>query len=369
MFTCLVDRNPKIPKIMKLHLLSSALKGTANYLTYQITFSPGSYERLKRNLEKAFDDTESSLSQLRERLIAYPMVPENKYKDLAQFFGFATNYVMSLLQYDDGATFNARAICHELHCKFNQRMRSDYQWALDREETLRGKISDRNKLDFMLDWMEKQVSMARTFYHADPNNPKIKLGQPCGIAMEFGENESNAQNKNSKGNKGGSQHEQKSEPEDVTTVLATDMGTATATNNMEGGAARGGRSRGRGRGRARGVRVHDGGRGRGRRRGSTSATCIPRADQPSSITKDNNEREVIPCCFCNNPRHSSNNCTQKMKPDTIYIKALEFQLCLNCLKAGHWASSCPHPGCDQDNCRGRHHRSMHGRSKAPSQNS
>ena len=53
MFTCLVDRNPKIPKIMKLHLLNSALKGTANYLTHQITFSPGSYEQLKRNLQKS----------------------------------------------------------------------------------------------------------------------------------------------------------------------------------------------------------------------------------------------------------------------------------------------------------------------------
>ena len=131
------------------------------------------------------------------------MVPENKYKDLAQFFGFDTNYVMSLLQYEDGATFNARAILHDLNCKFNQRMRSDYQWALDREETLRGKMSDRNKLDFMLKWMEKQVSMARTFYHANPRNPKIQLGQPCGIAMEFGENKSNSQNKSSKGNKGG----------------------------------------------------------------------------------------------------------------------------------------------------------------------
>ena len=167
MFTCLVDRNPKIPKTMKLHLLNGTLKGTANYLTHQTTFSPGSYEQLKRNLEKAFGDTESSLSQLRERLIAWPMVPENKYKDLAEFFGFATNYVMSLLQYEDGATFNARAIIHDLHCKFNQRMRSGYQWSLDREETLRGKMSDKAKLDFLLDWLERQVSMARTFYHAE----------------------------------------------------------------------------------------------------------------------------------------------------------------------------------------------------------
>ena len=372
MFTCLVDRNPKIPKIMKLHLLSNSLKGTANYLTYQITFSPGSYDQLKRNLEKAFGDTESSLSQLRERLIAFPIVPENKYKDLAQFFGFATNYVMSLLQYEDGATFNARAFCHELHCKFNQRMRSDYQWSLDREETLRGKMRDRNKLDFMLDWMEKQVSMARTFYHADPSNPKIRLGQPSGIAMEFGDNKGNQnKKKDSMGGKGGCQHEQKSEPEDTTTVLATDTVAATATNNMGGGAARGGRGGGRGRGGARGGRGRGGGGGRGRGRGSTSATSTARSDQPTSGGKDNSEREVIPCCFCNNPRHSSNNCTQKMKPDTVYVKALEFQLCLNCLKAGHWASLCPHPGCDQDNCRGRHHRTMHGRSKelGPSQNS
>ena len=91
MFTCLVDRNPKIPVIMKLHLPSDALRGAANYLTHQIIFSPGNYEQLKRNLMKAFGDTESALSQLRERLIAWPMVPEDKYKDLAEFFGLATN--------------------------------------------------------------------------------------------------------------------------------------------------------------------------------------------------------------------------------------------------------------------------------------
>ena len=166
---------------------------------------------------------------------------------------------------------------------------------------------------------------------------------------KFGDSKGNPQNKNSKGNKGVTQ----------------------ATNNMGGGAARGGHGRGRGRGGARGGRGCGGGRGRGRGKGSTSATSTARTDQPSSIEKDNREREVIPCCFCNNPQHSANNYTQKMKPDTDYVKALEFQLCLNYLKAGHWASSCPHPGCDQDNCRGKHHRSMHGRSKelAPFQNS
>ena len=54
-----------------------------------------------------------------------------------------------------------------------------------------------------------------------------------------------------------------------------------------------------------------------------------------------------------------------MKPDTVYLKALEFSLCLNCLKLGHWASACPHPGCAKDNCNARHHPLMHGHSTNP----
>ena len=364
MFLCLVDRNPKIPKIMKLHLLNDALRGTASYLTHQITYAPGSYDQLKHNLLQAFGDTESALSQLRERLNAWPMIPEDKYTDLAKFYGFATNYVMSLLQYDEGASFNARGTLHDLYCKFNQSMRHNYQWSLEREETLKGKLADRAKLDFMLHWLDKQVSMARTFYHADPKNPKLPLGMPSGIAMEFGKNRGKPNNERGNGRGGGSQAKQNSEPIDTTTVLATD------TVATRGGATRGGRGRGRGRGGTRGAR----GRGRGGRGGGGGSSTHPATstiDQSASTSGSNDDREVVPCCFCNNPRHSSHLCTQKMKPDTVYIKALEFQLCLNCLRAGHWASSCPYPGCGRDNCNGRHHRMMHGRSKdlAPTQNS
>ena len=293
MFTCLVDRNPKIPVIMKVHLLIDALRGTANYLTHQIIFSPGSNEQLKRNLMKAFGDTESALSQLREKLIAWPMVPEDKYQDLAVFFGFATNYVMSLLQYEDGASFNARTVIRDLHCKFNQCTQSDYQWSLDQEETLRGKLGDRTKLDFLLDWLDKQVSMARTFYHADPKNPKLPLGMPSGIAMEFGKNRGKPNNERGNGRGGGSQQHsrQKSEPIDTTTVLATDT---VATG---GGATRGGRGRGRGRGSTRGVR----GRGRGGRGGgggSSSTHPTSTTDQPASTSGfHSNDREVVPMLF------------------------------------------------------------------------
>ena len=53
MFIYLVDKNPKILQIMKLHLLQKSLKGNAEYLTHQITFSPSSYATLKENVKDA----------------------------------------------------------------------------------------------------------------------------------------------------------------------------------------------------------------------------------------------------------------------------------------------------------------------------
>ena len=44
MFIYLVDKNPKIPQIMKLHLLQKALKGKCRVpYMHQVTFSPASY--------------------------------------------------------------------------------------------------------------------------------------------------------------------------------------------------------------------------------------------------------------------------------------------------------------------------------------
>ena len=64
MLIYLVDKNPKIPQIIKLHLLQKSLKGNAEYLTHQITFSPTSCETLKENVKDAFDDCGRSPSPL-----------------------------------------------------------------------------------------------------------------------------------------------------------------------------------------------------------------------------------------------------------------------------------------------------------------
>ena len=70
--------------------------------------------------------------------------------------------------------------------------------------------------------------------------------------------------------------------------------------------------------------------------------------------------EILPCVFCNNQQHTARSCMQNMKPDTVHAKALAAYLCLNCLRKGHFASSCPHPGCEMDGCQAKHHKKMHG---------
>ena len=88
MFIYLVDKNPKIPQIMKLHLLQKSLKGSAEYLTHQVTFSPASYATLKENVKDAFDDADAAIRLLTERLRSWPILKRNDYKQLADFTGF-----------------------------------------------------------------------------------------------------------------------------------------------------------------------------------------------------------------------------------------------------------------------------------------
>ena len=73
MLIYLVNKNPKIPQIMKLHLLQKSLKVNAVYLTHQITFSPTSYETLKENVKDAFDDADTALRLLTDRLRSWPI--------------------------------------------------------------------------------------------------------------------------------------------------------------------------------------------------------------------------------------------------------------------------------------------------------
>ena len=103
--------------------------------------------------------------------------------------------------------------------------------------------------------------------------------------------------------------------------------------------------------------------------GSTSAQNNEGSGQnPSSsfqgrqnpLLRQGNGYDLLPCLFCGQHQHPARSCPQQMKPDKVYLKAVEALLCLNCLRMGHHASSCPHPGCTVEGCSGRHHKLLHG---------
>ena len=376
MFIYLVDKNPKIPQIMKLHILQKSLKGNAEYLTHQVAFGPASYEILKENVKDAFDDSDAALRLLAERMKAWPVLKRNDYKQLADFTGFATNYVMQLMQFEDGVSFNARNVKNDLYGKFYPQMMGDYQRDWEQEEFLKGKRSDRDQVVWLLKWLKAKLKVAKAYYNADPNRQPIPLGMPSGIAMEFksGKSQTAKGGSNSNGGKGAT-------AEKKTVATADGLFVTTENFDSEYVAATNVRGRGRGfrggRGAARG-RGNQSNRGRGKPPNGTPSTGPPQGhynegaqQNPSpnpqggkvQIPRPETGYDLWPCLFCGRHQHPARYCPQHMKPDTVYLKAVEALLCLNCLRAGHYASSCPHPGCSMEGCNARHHKLLHGHKK------
>ena len=254
MFIYMVDKNPKIPQIMKLHLLQKALKGNAEYLTHQVTFSPASYTTLKENVKDAFDDADAALRLLTERLRSWPVLRRNDYKQLADFTGFATNYVMQLMHFEDGAAFNLRNVINDLYDKFYPQMMGDYRRDWAQEEFMKGKKSDRDQVVWLLQWLKEKLKVAKAYYNADPNRQPIQLGMPSGIATEFKSSKNQTARGGSNSNDGkGATSEKKLTVEtadglySTTEVCAADI-VAAASARGRGRGFRGGRGAARGRG-------------------------------------------------------------------------------------------------------------------------
>ena len=273
-------------------------------------------------------------------------------------------------------SFNPRNVKNELYGKFYPQMMGDYQRDWEQEEFLKGKRSDRDQVVWLLKWLKAKLKVAKAYYNADPNRQPIPLGMPSGIAMEFksGKNQTAKGGSNSNGGKGAT-------AEKKTVATADGLYATTEISDAEYVAATNTRGRGRGfrggRGAARG-RGNQSNRGRGKPPNGTPSAGPPQGNynegaqhNPSSNPQGGKGQtprpetgyDLRPCLFCGRHQHPARFCPQHMKPDTVYLKAVEALLCLNCLRAGHYASSCPHPGCSMEGCNARHHKLLHGHKK------
>ena len=201
---------------------------------------------------------------------------------------------------------------------------------------------------------------------------------PSGIATEFKNKNQTARGGSNSGTAAKGVTSEKQKPTVTTAdglyatteVCAADVFEVTSAQGRGKGFPGGGRGAARGRG-------AQSNRGRGKPpQISGSPSAGPSAagnsegtgQNPSSypqhgqnpLPKQGPGYDLLPYIFCGQQQHPARSCPQYMKPDTVYLKAVEALLCLNCLRMGHYPSSCPHPGCSMEGCNARHHKLLHG---------
>ena len=177
MFRVMIDQNERLPKIMKLNLLQRSLKGPAYQLVQGLTFGPGSYDLLKKRLVSMFDSSQATIRALTERARNYKRLTSQKYMELSSFHGFAADHVMQLVRCNNGANFNPRTTQMELFSKLTPALMQEYQRDLKAEiGRYKRPLTDSEELEWMLDWLEEQVKLAKLFEEASPDATAPQLG-------------------------------------------------------------------------------------------------------------------------------------------------------------------------------------------------
>ena len=83
----------------------------------------------------------------------------------------------------------------------------------------------------MLEWLKEQVSILRTFYHADPKTLNFLWECPRELQLEFGESRGRAGNRGAR--KKRVNQRQDNESKETTTVLATDTNPVASNKTQE----------------------------------------------------------------------------------------------------------------------------------------
>ena len=160
MFTTLVDSDPRMPTIIKLNILQNSLKANAFQMTKGLSFNLGSYDLLKRRLRDMYDNASSAIRALTEQTLTYQRLGNNNLRDLSAFYGFAQEYVLQLIQYDEGSAFNLRAVQIELFSKLSPQMMVEYHWVLRLERRQCQRFERGTGVDVGLDWWSGETLKA-----------------------------------------------------------------------------------------------------------------------------------------------------------------------------------------------------------------
>ena len=250
-----------------------------------------------------FDSSQSVVRALSEQVRKYPRLANNNWHDISHLHGFATDYVMQLVRCNHGANFNARSAQMELFSKLTPVLMSEYNRDKKAETAKRyGHFNDVEELEWMLDWLEEQVKMAKSYDEANPDATAPPLGIGTDGLIHF--------NKTKRKVNGQRDRKNQRTNESSTDSFAT---VALAT----------------------------------------------RAKKKPDQTKDKGKGEVK-CVFCE-ANHPTKNCKSHMEVDIRLDKAFKARLCLWCLNSGHRRRDCvTGKPCGKADCKESHHVLLHG---------
>ena len=370
-FLALVDKNKKLSTIVKFKKLLDALAGEARDHVRNVSFTEENYDMVKTMLVNQYGRERNTLADLIRQLQAFGQVSEN-YTRCHQYATLVDEVIQRQLRRVPGLAGYMAVPLSIIKSNLHNHMMSQYQLKMgifklmhNREMTTEEEVN--HLRDFLVayardmrDRGELNAQTAKELHVTLGSNSKSLHGDPQQRVGSIGTSVSARKpKKNGNGNSRGSSNVSPQAGPSVPRNGNHDtLSFAMATNGQGHGPLRPSRpppshggNGGNGNGYSRPARNGGNQSGYRPREGNGAQGNEPRSYQA---------RDPQQCCFCRG-NHAPRNCrAPKPDPSVAARQAMDAQLCLGCLKQGHWIGQCKTPRpCGKDGCQKKHHVFLH----------
>ena len=180
-FIQMVDRNPALLPIEKLKMLKESLRGKTKFLAQKTYLEDGAYDFLKERLWTLYGDSVSTVLTLKQRLTQWETIKPNNFQSLAEFNAFMHQYVRQVGAVDGGQHFSCNETLYLFESKFHSLMKLDYRRCIQNRQMDRGRMTDEQKLRYMMEWTDELVTLQHFEDVSDPNHVPAPLGLSMSI--------------------------------------------------------------------------------------------------------------------------------------------------------------------------------------------
>ena len=267
-------------------------------------------------------------------------------------------YVRQVGAVDGGQHFSCNETLYLFESKFHSLMKLDYRRCIQNRQMDRGRMTDEQKLRYMMEWTDELVNLQHFEDVSDPNHVPAPLGLNMSIMGSASKDRKKREKDKEKEKK--DEKKPKDKPNPTIASFATQAQpdeTVLQTSHKQNFKKRNDRKKD-----DKGQYKKGAGDGKGdTKKPQSGASGSAHADEQKNRSEDD---KGSTCLFCDSKDHPIHLCTStKIKPATALMKAFRAGICLNCLRRGHAHTSCPLPACGLDGCKEKHNKRFHTKKK------